>query len=202
MEFEQPMTFVRAMKGAPASVLWALVFTRRMMTADELERWTGYADENITKAVRLLVDLGWVIARSARGPWGLADGRQLPLSHESDKIGLAADSSSSSTYPGLLSSYREEEQEERDESDLIGLSEALDSAGIREPKRGVLLKLAHVTPELIAAHVAQGRAEGVNMGTVIYRIQHNWEPQERYKPKTNAVEPGYWNKQFDMKGWR
>jgi len=79
MQFENPMTFVRSLKGAPASVLWALVFTRQMMTALELQQWTGYKGDNLTVALRLLVDLGWIVARSTRGPWGLAEGRQLPL---------------------------------------------------------------------------------------------------------------------------
>lgn len=79
MQFENMMTFVRAIKGAPASVLWALIITQRMMTALELQQWTGYKGDNITVSVRLLIDLGWVVARTPRGPWGLAEGRQLPL---------------------------------------------------------------------------------------------------------------------------
>jgi len=79
MQFENPMTFVRAIKGAPASILWALMITRSMMTALELQQWTGYQGDAITVAVRLLVSLGWVVARTPRGPWALAEGRQLPL---------------------------------------------------------------------------------------------------------------------------
>ena len=79
MQFENMMTFVRAIKGAPASILWALMITQRMMTALELQTWTGYKGDNITTSVRLLEELGWVVAKSSRGPWGLAEGRQLPL---------------------------------------------------------------------------------------------------------------------------
>lgn len=92
--FENPQTFVRSIKGAPCSVLMALFFVQRPMNGKELARWTGYADENITNAVHLLTDLGWLVAISPRGPWGLAGkARQLPLvnffeDREPDIIGI------------------------------------------------------------------------------------------------------------------
>lgn len=89
MQLENSLTFVRSLKGAPASILWAFFFTRRVMNALELQEWTGYKGDNITVAVRLLVNLGWLIARSPRGPWCLADGRQFPLMGDSDLIGVA-----------------------------------------------------------------------------------------------------------------
>src|SRR3990172_4914579 len=104
MQFENTMTFVRAIKGAPASVLWALCFTRQMMTALELQQWTGWKGDNLTVALRLLVDLGWVVARSPRGPWGLAEGRQLPL------------------MPGI----EQLERIENPDSDLIGVGGGVD----------------------------------------------------------------------------
>lgn len=113
MQFENMMTFVRAIKGDAASVLWALIITQRMMTALELQQWTGYKGDNITVSVRLLIDLGWVVARTPRGPWGLAEGRQLPLmpgieqlqgleNRDSDLIGVAGLPSSSSTSKAFL----------------------------------------------------------------------------------------------------
>jgi len=86
MRFENPLTFVRSIKGAPASILWAFAFTRRVMTALELQEWTGYKGDNITVAVRLLVNLGWLAARGSRGPWCLVEGRQLPLMEMLEKV--------------------------------------------------------------------------------------------------------------------
>jgi hypothetical protein len=209
-QFENTMTFVRSLKGAPASVLWALTFNRQMMTALELSQWTGYKGDNITVAVRLLVDLGWVVARSARGPWALVAGRQLPLMEvfealekpESDLIGfgnpdsdligvrgVVLSSSSSNAFP---CSYLEEQQEEGDESDLNGVSpselvdfhgnlKALDAAGIREPKRSKLAHMKHVTPKLIEAHVRQVKEEHMPLGTAIYRIEFGWSVDPRYE---------------------
>lgn len=183
MQFENPLTFVRSLKGAPASILWAFFFTRQAMTALELQEWTGYKGDNVTVALRLLVNLGWLTARTPRGPWCLADGRQLPLMDiaqalpngfakgESDLIGV---SSSSSSRRGFVTSYLPQEQDEHDESDLIGVMAALDAAGIREPKRSRLAQLPHVTPDLIRAHVEQARREGMPLGTAIHRIEFNW----------------------------
>lgn len=173
MQLENSLTFVRAIKGAPSSILWAFFFTRRAMTALELQQWTGYKGDNITEAVRLLVDLGWLTARSARGPWCLADGRQLPLMDaDSDLIGVR---SSSSDLFSPVTSYLPQEQEEQDDSDLIGVVAALDAAGIREPKRSQLARLEHVTPELVQAHVLLAKRDGMPLGTAIHRIEFNWD---------------------------
>ena len=90
---ENPMSFVRLLKGAPGSILWALLFTRRAMTNQELQVWTGYADENVSKGLAFLEGLNWVTGRTSRGPWSLATGMQLPLSEDapddSDFIGIA-----------------------------------------------------------------------------------------------------------------
>jgi len=199
MQFENPTTFVRAIKGAPASILWAFFFTRRVMTALELQEWTGYKGDNITVAVRLLVNLGWLSARSPRGPWCLVEGRQLPLMNdESDLIGFMPSSSSSSSSKLNLPSNLEE-QEEQDDSDLIGVVAALDAAGIREPKRSQLAKLKHVTPEFVDAHVRQCKAEGLEIGTAIYRIQNNWSPGERYMTKPDESLVGYYGKMFALR---
>ena len=167
---ENPMTFVRSIKGAPASVLWALLFTRRAMTAHELERWTGYANENITQATRLLVDLGWATARGVRGPWCLAPGRQFPLMESPSPI--LSDSTPSSSVIESNSNLLIEE-EGRDPKFMKTLH-ALYDAGIREPTAGRLAVLQHVTPEYIAAHVEHAHDQGRELGTAIYRMEHGW----------------------------
>ena len=197
MQFENPMTFCRAIKGAPASVLWALMFTQHMMTALELSEWTGYKGDNLTIATRLLVNLGWVVARSPRGPWGLADGRQLPLmpgieqlsgfeNPDSDLIGVGDLLSSSSSLNHMHSTTEEllKEEQETNESDLIGFVKenlaACDNAGIREPKRTLISRLIHVTPDYIEGHTRQAQSEGVHLGTAIHRIQYNWSVDPRF----------------------
>jgi hypothetical protein len=109
MPFENPMTFVRSIKGAPASVLFALLFTRHPMTNQELQRWTGYSDDTLTAAIQLLVDLGWIVALHARGPWAMDDRRQLPLMQASNP--RLSDPAVSSSIPESQESELSPEEE-------------------------------------------------------------------------------------------
>ena len=171
------MTFIRSIKGAPASVLWALLLTRRPMTNLELQRWTGYGPDSITGATRVLVDLGWLVGLSSYGPWSLAAGRQLPLmdapaqvlAPSSDLIGTTL--SSSSILESAKSLVKEEEKED---TNFVKNLHALLDAGIREPTAGRLARLLHVNPEYVAAHVEHANAQGFPLGTAIYRIEHGW----------------------------
>ncbi len=198
--FENLLTFVRSIKGAPASVLWALVFTRHPMTNQELQRWTGYSPDSITRATQVLLDLGWLVALSPYGPWALAPGRQLPLmempsvSAESLPSGsdiLGTPLSSSSIVDDPTPQVTEEETKEQndpqktappedvEDENFVKTVQALYDAGIREPTAGRLARLPHVNPEYVAAHVEQANAQGFQLGTAIYRIEHGWPLPDR-----------------------
>jgi hypothetical protein len=183
MQFENPLTFVRSMKGAPISILVACMFARKALSNLELQMWTNYNDEAITKAARLLCTMGWLTAVGRQGPWSLSEGRQLPLMDIADELVAVAGSdpvfpdrrSSSSQRDFEVTSYLPQEQEEGERSGFSGsLLAALDAANIKEPKRSELARLAHVTPDLIAAHVEAAKREGFPLGTAIYRIQYDW----------------------------
>jgi len=221
MQFENPLTFVRSMKGAAISILVACMFARKALTNLELQMWTGYKDEAITEASKLLCMLGWLVAHSRVGPWSLADGRQLPLMAIADELDaiagvenddlamrvpvfpdVSASSSSSSNIDLNVPSYLEEQEEEESSGfsgTLPGVLAALDAAGIREPKRSQLAKLKHVTPELINAHVRQCKAEGLNIGTAIHRIEHNWEPLDRFKLEHDKTLDTYFSKMLALR---
>jgi hypothetical protein len=61
---------------------------------------------------------------------------------------------------------------------------ALRAAGIREPAASRLARLPHVTPEYIKTHVEQANAQGFELGTAIYRIQHAWPVRSRNEVPT------------------
>ncbi len=179
---ENPLTFIRSIKGAPASVLWALLFTRRAMTNQELQRWTGYASDAITAATHVLVDLGWLTAQSNYGPWSLAPGRQLPLMASPAEV--VAPSSGLIGTPPSSSSITESDpieliEEEGKDPKFVETLHALYDAGIREPTAGRLAGLPHMTPEYVAAHVEHARDQGRELGTAIYRMQHGWPVPRR-----------------------
>lgn len=183
MSFENPMTFVRSLKGAPASVFLAFLFLRRPMTNRELQRWTGYGEGAVTQAVHLLVDLGWVSALGPHGPWTMGSERQLPLTPS-----LPAEASEPAS-PGVHVDEQEagEGPEDKENENVVRTLHALYDAGVQEPTAGRLARLAHVSAGYVTAHVEQANAQGFGLGVAIYRIEHAWPLTER-KPVLTVEE--------------
>ncbi len=196
MKFENPMTFIRAIKGAPSSILWALIFTKSAMTGKELASWTGYGDDNITNGLHLLTELGWVVAHSSRGPWSLAEGRQLPLMpfsmfDESEKIGLATSTTTlieeENNYIGRSRSKELKaprspiKSDSRKNPNFEANLKACRHCGIGDPKAtSISDMLFHtgepVTPDFIQAHVDSLHKDEV-IGLAIVRIQSEETPR-------------------------
>lgn len=162
------MTFVQSIKGAPASVLLALGFTRRPMSHQELQIWTRCGPAQITFALRSLTAAGWVSARTSRGPWSLANGRHVPVALNVDE---ANDFKSLNNDDGILEHQASDEQTLTTNGHRNQLLTALLEAGIEEPTASELASLPHVTPEYVRAHAAYARAEGLRVGAAIQRIR-------------------------------
>ncbi len=176
MHFENPLTFIRSLKGAPASIFLALLFARRPITNRELQRWTGYGEESIAQATHLLADLGWLSALGPRGPWTLSAGRQLPLM---ESLPHEAASASAPMDANPVPSKQLEESEDREDPNFVRTLYALYDAGIHEPTAGRLARLPHVSAEYVTAHVEQANAQGFGLGSAIYRIEHAWPMPEK-----------------------
>ncbi len=210
MRFENSLTFVRSLKGAPASILWAFAFTRAVMTALELQEWTGYKGDNITVAVRLLVNLGWLVALSPRGPWCLAEGRQLPLMElvekvdqftrgESDLIGVRATTTTAmeerkGDYSAVV--VIKAANPIKSESvvyETLGVTfeknlQECRLSGIGEPKASQISKLPWVSPELIKAHKDSLYADET-IGLAIRRIESDELPRLWLEEARNIPRP-------------
>lgn len=180
-QFENPMTFVRAMKGAPLSIFVAFLLVQRPMTNEELVRWTGYADDNIRAGLRLLVDLGWVSSRSPRGPWTLADGRQLPLMSgdvfdNPEKIGVEATTTTTLSIGDLKNKLKGSSSSSKTTPKKSGLWSDHQKAtwricrygGIGEPTRTQIVEgdLGDC-PETVLAYILQAD----NPGLTIHKIR-------------------------------
>lgn len=199
MQFENPITFVRSIKGAPASILIAFLFCRRAMTALELQEWTGYKGDNLTVALRLLVNLGWLAARSARGPWCLVDGWQLPLMGidskvdsitrgESDLIGFSPTTTTrrdikpivkDSVVVAVDTNPIKSELQTYLEEMGVPVEENLKACrrfGIGEPMATQISEMKHVTPDFIEAHI-RSLVQGETKGLAIVRIRSDELPR-------------------------
>ncbi len=189
MSFESPMTFVRSLKGAPASVFLAFLFVRRPMTSRELQRWTGYGGDAVMEAVHLLVDLGWITALGPGGPWAMGVERQLPLMASLP----GEDSEPARSAVPERSGARTDEQEKREDPEdkedehFVTALYTLYDAGVQEPTAGRLARLAHVSADYVTAHIEQANAQGFGLGVAIYRIEHAWPLPEK-KPLLTVEE--------------
>lgn len=82
MHNNNPMMFVRSLKGAPSSVLWVLVLVRQALTARELCAYTGYKLDSVREAMQVLSGYSLVVEqRRAHGEaaWSLGEGVQFLL---------------------------------------------------------------------------------------------------------------------------
>jgi len=206
MQLENPLTFVRAMKGAPISILVAFMFAGKSLSNLELQQWTNYKDEAITPALKLLCTLGWLTAQSSRGPWCLAEGRQLPLMSvgafeylaQTDHDRFEKHESGLTGYPATTTTTTIEERK-TDKSVVVvdremnpvkpdstvyetpgvtfeGNLKACRDGNIGEPKASQIAKMPWVSPDFIKAHVESLYASD-RIGLAIVRIEGNELPR-------------------------
>lgn len=177
------MQFLQSIKGAPASILLALALAGRALSVKDLQTWTRCGHSQITNSLRSLVAAGWVRARTFRGPWALASGRQLPFDFfSSGTSALKALSSGSDTLNytregTLLPSARREH-----------ILKALYECGVREPTASELAELPHMTPEYLASHVQAARANGLRIGSAIQNMRLGAPPLHAPTPKSRQAQ--------------
>lgn len=169
--FDDPIRLLRQLKGAPLSVLFAMIWARSRVSADWLVTVTGYTDKPVTQALKLLTAYGWVT--KVMGGWQISQGIQLPLmAMESEKF---RSSSSSSTYLTESPTIEQEQQDRKNSDSFVANYRVMKANGIREPALSRLAALSHVTPDFVLAHIKQVRRERGHLGTAIHRIENNWE---------------------------
>lgn len=165
------ITLLRSLKGAPASIILALVFCGHAMTNRQLEQATGYSDKPISKGLALLELHGLTQYNGYAYGWSLtAAARQLPLFPDSlldesrniSESRRISDSFSSSSY--MIFSEREDE-EERNAPKVGDFPTSVDNSGEirrllidagvgRRSRKLRELLTAGLTAEYVQAHVS------------------------------------------------
>jgi len=79
--------------------------------------------------------------------------------------------------------------------------QAMRRAGIREPAASRLARLPHVTPGYVAAHVRAAREKGLDLGTVVSRMQQGWGPPESASRGRRTVQEQIDRFLRDRRGW-
>ena len=167
---------VHQLKGAPLSIVVALLLLQRSAKAIELARYCNYDQDTITKALRKLEDVflfGLVVR--VRGGWCLADSAyQLPLTGEPNgENPKFSDNPPSSSRVNIVNESKELTTTNQNPK-FSDNYEVCKELGIVEPSASVISDLEHVTPEYIRAHVYNLK-ESDTLGAAVYRIKKGWK---------------------------
>lgn len=209
----QTKTTLRALKGAPITILLVLAMCGGLAKNKDIESATGYTDKTVAKALAALSDAG-LIARSA-GLWVLTQGgRQFVLSGDSEPGKIPA-TELSTTYPqpdeksGKIPELPQKVGNSPDfrlinNNKLIKSINSrpiiinpenlrlLESVGVQEPVRSQLAALPHVTPEYLEKMIAASQEEPDprkrRIGLLIFRIQHAQDPPESSRYEINVPD--------------
>jgi hypothetical protein len=177
------LSFVQSLKGAPASALVALAVTGRFMSNRDLQLWTRCGKNQITFAMKSLVRIGWVAARTSRGPWVLARPIGILGSDECCQripfkgLSSSSESLNSSDRETILPSPRRRE-----------LLEAMAGFGIREPTASELAELPHMSLDYLRAHAEGARMLGLKVGSAIEAMRLGASPPLKPSPADRQAE--------------
>lgn len=160
---ENPLKELRILKGAPLSIIFALMMARQTVNIKWLKTVTGYSDKTVTEAIDLLIEFDY-IKRISGQKIQLTKTKQLPLMIEETKEEKL---------------FLEEKNEEINEKLLIELEEY----GIGEPVRSELAKKDY---EYIHAHLLNAKEKSINQGLLIYKIRQG-DPAPKLN-KNNHLE--------------
>jgi hypothetical protein len=178
---------VQALKGNKAQIVLAFLFARCALDVQGLQCWTGLERHTLNDCLRALEAIGLVSKQ--RGEHG----RQVWLT-ASDLLFQMEGKLPSARLRGGGGGLEESRKNKLPPPPPVCQMEgklpsaeilaALDAVEIREPKRSVLARLEHVTPELISAHVEKVKASGDSLSLAIYRIEHNYP----YKKLSSSLQ--------------
>ena len=200
-------TMFRLVKGAPLTVLFALLHLGGEAGLMELCKLTTLSDKTVDKALQTLKDAGLVTRTHYHAGWVLTRGGfQLPMELGKHFISprgdfgdfpklLAAeqanlgDSTTSEIFRSTTTDFLNQDNPQQDHASLAEVvapqnsevREALRKAGIGEPTRSQLARDQRLTPEYIAGHDAMRREQGHPAGMLVTRLRQHEELPARYR---------------------
>ena len=208
IEYENPLSYLRQVKGAPLSILVALSAASQPVAAKWLGSMTGYSPNSITSALVLLSEMQLVSCNTHRTAWRLTNGvRQLPLSpaqipdrKNRDPVTTTALSlnGKKKNHSAEAAAFKVSDREKRDpdrknrdpNSEEFHLSILKDvlldifhSASIMEPTSTTLYELDWMTIEYAEAHISQAQKNNDPTGLLIHRMKsHDPQPARHIDP--------------------
>lgn len=197
MKIENPMRFVRELKGAPLSIVVLLALTGQALSNQAICAGTGYSDKTTAGALDYLAEVGMVVR--AAGGWRIAEGVQLALpmgsaqiadteeitakapstlSNSDDSCGSRKISDSEPLVNIVVNTIDLNKEDlttnyiNGEESEKFRLClEAMAEVGIQATeKTRELARKEHVDALYILSHAEQVKREGQKVGLAIWRM--------------------------------
>jgi hypothetical protein len=178
---------IRALKGAPLSILIAMLIARQPVGEDWLVTITGYSQNTIRNGCKFLTEIqmiqrngryhGYVLTNGAEqltlGQNELGEGQNLTLPESTTTSTLNKKEKDNSEERAA----EEEARASKNDSRLV----LLYSAGIMEPTASRLLEKAWVTKDYLEAHIDRANRENTPVGLLIHRIrEHDPKPKRKF----------------------
>jgi len=169
MQIENPIKLLRELKGPPLAVLMALAIVRQPVNAGWVEMVTGYGNQAITKALKLLVEYQYIRKISGQ-KWQIADSIQMPLmeNHENQEF-LPTTTNTIYEENEILSENKViVEAKNHEKHDIYN---RLVEIGVGEPMRSKLMNMEHMNIDYLNAHIERENVEKKGLGLLIYRLK-------------------------------
>jgi len=191
---ENLVSLVRMLKGAPISVLLAMISVRQPVSESWLVSATGYSPIPVRRALTFLAETGLTQRSGRYSGWSLTEGAlQLPLMPESlpEPVRVGGRPSIKRTLEinaQLVTTTATTTIEENDECSSSRLNRALEindqiinprsdliamlhQAGIGEPMATRLAGMPHVNAEYLQAHIRKAQQEETPTALLIHRMR-------------------------------
>jgi hypothetical protein len=178
---------IRALKGAPLSILIAMLIARQPVGEDWLVTITGYSQNTIRNGCKFLTEIQMIRRNGRYHGYVLTNGaEQLTLGQ--DELGEGQNLTlPESTTTSTLNKKEKDNSEERAAEEEARASKndsrlvLLYSAGIMEPTASRLLEKAWVTKDYLEAHIDRANRENTPVGLLIHRIrEHDPKPKRKF----------------------
>jgi predicted transcriptional regulator len=189
---------LRALKGAPLSILIAMLISKQPVGENWLCSVTGYSQNTVRKGCQFLIETQMIRRNERYNGYVLTNGTmQLPL-QSTLRVGMAEDGERHSksclqqkmTLPSITTTTAfNKNEKENNEGNAAEVRERaskndarlvlLYSAGVMEPTASRLLENAWVTQEYLEAHIEKANRENTPVALLIHRIRsHDPLPKE------------------------
>jgi hypothetical protein len=181
---------IRALKGAPLSILIAMLIARQPVGEDWLVTITGYSQNTVRNGCKFLSEIqmiqrngryhGYVLTNGAAqltlGQEALSEGQNLTLPSSTTTVTLNKKEKEISEGKAV----EEEARESKNDARLVMLY----SAGVMEPTASRLLEKTWVTRDYLEAHIERANREDTPVGLLIHRIRsHDPKPKKAFDMK-------------------